>query len=906
MIPRECKRLAEVDFPIALVSKYAAQEKESRAGHIPKMHIWPAARPSASSRAVLLALLLPDPQDPLCPPEFRSAAREALRQIPGRVGGDAELRQALLRFIGDFASWDNSASRSFLEASHKLVKAAYANETPLVIDPFAGGGSIPLEALRLGCDAFASDSNPIACLILKTVLDDIPRNGISLTEELRRVGPQIRTTAARALAEIYPTDPDGSRPIAYLWARTVRCEAPNCGAEIPLIRSFWLVRKKGRRRALRPYAEPSTGGAPRVLFSVFEPKNDAEVRAGTVKGAKATCLCCDNVLTPDRVRSQLAIQHGGADVIFDAEGSRASGALLLAVVILRPNSQGRDYRNPTDFDYAAVFRAVRGVQATDSANAQETSPWPNEAISLNEIRRISVPLYGMKQWGDLFTARQKLALSLFVSEMKSRQIPSELLRILALNFSKMVDMNNALSSWQPHAEIPAHMLTRYSIGMRWDFSEAVPISESSGTLGSAIKRSLEPLPSLMVIKHPAVVQMNDAVRSTLPDETGEIWFTDPPYYDAVPYAHLTDFFYVWLRRLLADTLPDLFGTPCIEKDLEIVVDRPHRISTSKKDVAFYEAGMARAFTEGRRVLSPNGLGCVVFAHKTTEGWEALLSGLVAGGWTITASWPIATEMGSRMNARETASLATSVHLVCRPRIEDQIGDWADVLRELPDRVGEWMSRLQRDGVRGADLVFACIGPALEIFSRYSRVETPDGREVQLSEYLEKVWEVVGRQALHQVLGTAEAEARNGGAGALEEDARLTALFLWTIRSTATNDTVENAEDGANEEEPDEDEEEEESRGQKPKGLTLIYDIARRFAQPLGIHLDAWKGRIIDIEKGIVPCCRSAIAPVSCLAKPGPRVSPTVSSLHPKRRASSNSFRDCPSRPSSRAEGKDDL
>jgi hypothetical protein len=265
--------------------------------------------------------------------------------------------------------------------------------------------------------------------------------------------------------------------------------------------------------------------------------------------------------------------------------------------------------------------------------------------------------------------------------------------------------------------------------------------------------------------------------------------------------------------------------------------------------------MASAFAEGRRVLREDGIGSVVFAHKTTEGWEALLSGIIRGGWTITGSWPVATEMGARLNARETASLATSVHLVCRPRPDDAgVGDWAGVLRELPNRVGDWMERLQGEGVRGADLVFACIGPALEIFSRYKSVEAADGREVKLAEYLEKVWEVVGRSALAQVLGTADAKARNGAAGAVEEDARLTALFLWTLQST--NPSTElgaggETEDSASDEGEDEDDDEEDSSRGKAKGFTLVFDIVRRFAQPLGIELPKWEGRVIETKKGLV-------------------------------------------------------
>ena len=263
--------------------------------------------------------------------------------------------------------------------------------------------------------------------------------------------------------------------------------------------------------------------------------------------------------------------------------------------------------------------------------------------------------------------------------------------------------------------------------------------------------------------------------------------------------------------------------------------------------------MADAFAEGRRILREDGVGSVVFAHKTTEGWEALLSGLIRGGWTITGSWPIATERPGRPRAFESAALATSIHLVCRPRPEDApIGEWADVLRELPMRVGDWMQRLESEGVRGADLVFACIGPALEIYSRYRRVETPEGHEVTLPEYLERVWEVVGREALKQVLGTAEAQARNGAAGALEEDARLTALFLWTVQSTA-----ETADNGVASE-PDEDDEAPQGR---VSGFSLPFDVARRFAQPLGIHMEDWESRIIQTEKGVV-----RLRPVSERAK----------------------------------------
>ena len=321
-----------------------------------------------------------------------------------------------------------------------------------------------------------------------------------------------------------------------------------------------------------------------------------------------------------------------------------------------------------------------------------------------------------------------------------------------------------------------------------------------------------------------------------------MWFTDPPYYDAIPYANLADFFLVWLKRTLQDQplLNDPFdaGNPLSPKDREAVQDETKIYEGRAKDRTFFEDTMGLAFAEGRRALHQDGVGSVVFAHKTTEGWEALLAGMIHGGWIITGSWPIATEMVNRPRARDSAALATSVHLICRPRPEDApIGEWADVLRELPKRVSEWMRRLQGEGVRGADLVFACVGPALEIYSRYRAVETVDGRTVALAEYLERVWEVVGRTALQEVLGTASAGADAPLQGALEEDARLTALFLWTLQSTET----------AADDEPDEDA----VARTAAKGFSLPFDVVRRFSQPMGIDLDAWTGRIVAQAKGAV-------------------------------------------------------
>jgi adenine-specific DNA methylase len=857
MIPRQCKRLAEVDFPIATVSKHAAREKSIRHGHPSTLHLWWARRPLASSRAVLLALLLPDPADAACPAEFKKAARELLASVQGKAGeDDLAFRASLLRFIGDFANWDLSAHPQYLKVARGLVRAAHGEEPPLVVDPFAGGGSIPLEALRLGCDAFASDLNPVAALILKVMLEDIPRHGPKLAEELRRVGKEIKEAAEKELAPFYPADPDGARPIAYLWARTVVCES--CSAEIPLMRSFWLSKKEKRRRALRPRVERSAGRPPRVELEIFSPSSDADVRRATVSRAKATCLACNVTMAPERVRAQLAAQRGGADVVFDVR-ERTGGARLLAVVTLANHREGRQYRLPTDGDYAAVRAAQAKLLEIDKSKpAGGVSPVPDEPTPIGggsgAGRAFSVQKYGITRFRDLFTARQNI--SLYCIASLTRDSATEARDSAALSFSKLTELGASLCAWEAFAECPRHVFTRQALSLAWDFAEGVPVSESSGSLLVCVDNVVEGTESIATIGRRTMPMVADAKDSPLVNAAGDVFFTDPPYYDAVPYADLSDFFFVWLKRALPGSplLQDPFDpmnrlTP---KTREVVQsERSLDESGKPKDRAFYESAMARAFAEGRRLLKDDAIGSVVFAHKTTEGWEALLSGLIGSGWTITASWPIATEMGSRLRARDSAALATSIHLICRPRDENApVGDWANVLRELPRRVSEWMERLQEEGVRGADLVFACIGPALEIFSRYSRVETGD-REVKLAEYLERVWEVVGRAALQQILGTAEANARNGVAGVLEEDARLTALFLWTLQSSSgANDTASSDTDD-DDDRDDHDDDDGEPAGKKSKGFKLVYDVVRRFAQPLGIHLERWDGRVLDIEKGVV-------------------------------------------------------
>ncbi|MDE2874624.1 MAG: hypothetical protein OXQ93_04220 [Gemmatimonadota bacterium] len=476
----------------------------------------------------------------------------------------------------------------------------------------------------------------------------------------------------------------------------------------------------------------------------------------------------------------------------------------------------------------------RLLENWEAGGKEGLCPIPDEPLPPIGTLGFRVQRYGMLEWGDLFTARQKAMLvTLLMSAVDSQREVAA--RLLALAMGKLLRHSNVLAKWHRGSETVAGAFGMQTLPMSWDYPEMYPLVPYAGGLADVTDQAAEASLSMAAVRGQGQAENVDAASHSLPDETCALWFTDPPYYDAIPYSDLSDFFLVWLKRtqpghpLLLDPFdPD---NPLSPKVREAVQDETKRVEGRPKNRGWFEDTMAKAFAEGRRVLRDDGVGSVVFAHKTTEGWEALISGMIRGGWTITGSWPIATERKARLRARDSASLATSVHLICRPRPHDaQVGDWASVLQELPVRVAAWMKRLQKEGIRGADLVFACVGPALEVFSRYRTVETAEGSEVGLREYLERVWQVVGRSALEQVLGTADA-------GMLEEDARLTALFLWTHQST-----------DAAEEEPSRNAKEERAAA---RGLSLPYDVVRRFAQPMGIGLDRWTGRVIDQKKGVV-------------------------------------------------------
>ena len=555
---------------------------------------------------------------------------------------------------------------------------------------------------------------------------------------------------------------------------------------------------------------------------------------GTVKRGSGTCLCCGYTTPVVRVRQQFKTRRGGAN-----------DARLMCVVQTHDGEQGRSYRLPTKRDFDAIRKAKIELDHRRKSHKGIFSFVPEEIISLNEIRRISPPIYGMSTWGDLFSTRQNLALATIADRIRTisekqdvDEIAAPVQTLLAFALDRQADYNSSICRWVAAGEFIGNTFGRQAIPMVWDFCEVSPLSLSTGGFSGAcewIVKVLERETISGAMK--GHIENASATAHPLPSDSADAFITDPPYYDAVPYSHLADFFYVWLRRSLGTTHTELFKSDATPKSAEIVVDRPHELSTSTKGIFFYESELTKAFAEGRRVVRPDGIGTVVFASKTTASWEAILKAVVDAGWIITGSWPIDTEMEARIAAAGQARLASSVHLVCRPRENpdgsvrtDEIGDWRDVLQELPRRIHEWMPRLAEEGVVGADAIFACLGPALEIFSRYSRVEKASGETVTLKEYLECVWAAVAKEALTIIFPDADTSA-------FEEDARLTAMWLWTL--TGGKSTTDGTDDTDEDENTEEDDSiaNRKSKIANPKGFVLEYDAARKIAQGLGAHLE---------------------------------------------------------------------
>lgn len=768
------QRLIEVNFPLSEVSNLSGSER-GRSGHISTLHIWWARRPLAASRATALAALLRD---------------------------DATKRDDYLQLIREISPWqvvskDTPQNRRLLDRARKLVLEANGGKAPRVIDCFAGGGAIPLEALRLGCETYAVDYNPVAVLINRAVSEYPQRFGqprtvrvapsghlqmegertvSPLVEELEKWGDWVFQGCRKELEPFYLRDKDGSIPLGYIWARTVPCQNPECGAEIPVMRQTWLARDGANRVALRILAD---GQRRRIEFEIAKDKEiDFTPEEGTVSQAHVRCPVCSNTIGDDDNRRLFS------------EGK--SGFRLVAVVLQPADGNGKSFRLPNELDHDRFNAAQSALEQKRQNLLGEwgLDPVPNEPISgerpsPNARGLSAVTRYEMNYWSDLFNSRQKLALVTFTS--KIREAHAEMLAqglapdlatavttYLAFAVDKLASHLSILTRWRSDALSFERAFDRQALPMIWDFGELNPLADVRGCW------DVEFLVACIThfaaaSSHPATVIQGTATSLPWPDSSFDAVLTDPPYYDNVPYSDLSDFFYVWLKRAVGNLYPDLFATPLTPKSEEIVWHQRHG-GSYEAGKQFFEREILRAFREIRRILKPDGIAVIVFAHKTTEAWEAILNALMAAGIYMTGSWPIHTEMETKVNAQGTASLMSSIYMVCRKRTSKDIGEFPKIKLDIEHRVRQKLEKFWSEGIRGADFFMSAIGPAVEVFGRYERVEKLSGEIVTVAELLDYVETVVSEFALERILGSAELTG-------IDPETRFYLLWRWTYNSS---------------------------------------------------------------------------------------------------------------------------
>ncbi len=741
------RKLIEVAIPLEAINVAAAREKSIRHGHPSTLHLWWARRPLAACRAVLFAQLVDDPS--AHPERFPTAEAQAAE------------RQRLFRLIEKLVRWENTTNESVLAEARAEIRRSLGDDLPAVLDPFAGGGSIPLEAQRLGLEAHASDLNPVAVLINKALIElparfanrppvhpGLPGGMLyeqqwpgarGLAEDVRHYGNWMREEASHRIGHLYPpvTVPGGIKAsvIAWLWARTVTCSNPACGSVMPLVRSFWLAKKKGKEAWARPVID---GKGVRFEIS-HEPAGPPD---GTVSRTGATCLVC---------RSPVPLAH------IRAEGKAGRmGAQLMAVV-----AEGQRTR---------VYLAADEVHAK-AADVPRPEDIPTTEIPYNP-RYLTAPNYGMTHHADLFTNRQLTALTTFsdlVMEARDRVVADggeetyadAVATYLAFMVSRATDYSSLLCSWHSSRELIRNTFSRQALPMVWDYAEVNLFSDSTGNIGGALDWVVEVIQELPAAPAPVVRQW-DATASEQ-GQPGTVISTDPPYYDNVGYADLSDFFYVWLRRSIGALYPSLFATVLTPKAAELVADPFRSGGDAKAAEKTFEDGFEQAFRLLGAKVHPDVPMTVFYAFKQSEdsaehgvastGWETMLEGLLRSGFAITGTWPVRTELGNRMRGLASNALASSIVLVCRPRaIDAGITDRKGFLAALKASLPQALRELQEGNVAPVDLAQAAIGPGMAVFSRYAKVVESDGSPMRVRTALGLI-----NEALDVVLAEQEGE-----------------------------------------------------------------------------------------------------------------------------------------------------
>jgi len=815
------RKLIEVALPLDDINAASAREKSIRHGHPSTLHLWWARRPLAACRAVLFASLIDDPDQEGVPAELLKEI-DALpapelpdwRELPLAE----QRRQRLFRFIKLLVQWESSNDERVLATARRLIHAATGGNPPPVYDPFAGGGSIPLEAQRLGLEAHASDLNPVAVLINKALIEIPPkfagmppvnpdfrlRNldfGLEgewtgtkgLAADVRYYGKWMRDEAEQRIGHLYPKvqvvqEADGSyrhatpaeiqnpkskiqnlTVIAWLWARTVTCPNPACGATMPLVRSFALSTKKGKETWV-DFRLPSLDFGllderPRVRFEVKSKTQNpqSKIPEGTVGRKGARCVCCGAPVSLDHVR---------------AEGRAGRmGAQMLAIVA--EGARGRIYLPPSEAH-------ERVAASAEPAWAPETE-LPEQALGFR------VQNYGLTRHADLFTPRQLVALTTFsdlVGEARERvrrdaeaadvgragEYADAVATYLTLIVGRSIDRSSSLCGWDssPKMEALRNTFARNAMSITWDFAEGNLLGDASGNWMNNVEWTTKAFTNLPSVGWAHVLQRD---ASQLAPNAPIVVSTDPPYYDNVPYADLSDFFYVWLRHSLKSVYPDLFGTLLVPKAQELVAE-PFRHGGREAAQRFFEEGLLNVFKRIRSAQSADYPLTVYYAFKQAEsdsdddndatannpkskthnpqsstGWETMLEGLIQSGFAINGTWPMRTELGNRMRNLGSNALATSIVLVCRPRSEDaRSATRLEFIRALRRELPGGLRALQRANIAPVDLAQAAIGPGMAIYSRYKAVLEANGAPMRVRAALQLI-----NAALDEMLAEQEGE-----------------------------------------------------------------------------------------------------------------------------------------------------
>ena len=753
------KKLIEVALPLEAINRESAREKSIRHGHPSTLHLWWSRKPLATSRAILFASLVDDPSsDP--------------ERFPDEASVEGE-RRRLFAIIEDLVKWENSMDENVLRAAQAEIRRSCGDRPPVILDPFCGGGSIPLEAQRLKLECLSSDLNPVAVMVTKALVeipprfeDQLPvnpeatiRTGLStwqraqgLAEDVRYYGEWMLEQARERIGHLYPPlqlPPDqGSSmvaPIAWLWARVVKCPNPACGVDMPLVSKWSVATKRGKQVWIEPVIDPNS----RRLS--FLPKTGAgTVPAGTVTRQGATCVACGSHTSLEYIR-----QEGSA--------GRMSSQLL---AVVGKGSKGR------------VYCAPDGVQI---AAAEVVEPaWRPEFEIAYHPQYLATAKYGLRTFADLATPRQLSALDTFSTlvgeaRAKARQdslragldhesaeaYSAAVATYLGFAVDRAADAWSSLAGWRHSVEATRNTFARQALPMSWDFAEANPFSEYCGNWHGAcldwIVEALESVPG----GEPGIVRQLDA-SATLGTTGPVVVSTDPPYYDNIGYANLSDYFYVWLRHSLDGLWPEVFSTVLAPKTQEIVVDVYRKDGDRAKAQQHFEELFARAFANVRTVQDERYPATIYYAFRqaeesadgvTSTGWEAMLTGLMANDFAITGTWPVRSERPGRTRDIGSNAVASSIVLVCRPRpAAAALATRKDFLAALRHELPDALRTLQHGSIAPVDLAQASIGPGMAVFSRYAKVIEVDGSAMSVRSALALI-----NQTLDEVVAEQEGE-----------------------------------------------------------------------------------------------------------------------------------------------------